>query len=254
MHPAKWTFRRHEDEPPTSYVDIHKTLAEDLYLVMNAYDAKSQSVSIKAVVNPLVDLDLARLSLADLRHRDRVPARSRLRARRRGGEGGQDQGAAATVALAVHAAGVGARARADRWSAPPAICTMPRTDRERVLMGKLKCMCGCPHGLQRVRRRVRLRAGSAASRCSSCSTPGKTDQQILQFELNKYGEEVMRIPLDTGYRRMVWVIPVAALFGAAGVLVTIAHAHQDARSQRAQDARRARRRRRRRRVSIPPRR
>ena len=32
----------------------------------------------------------------------------------------------------------------------------------------------------------------------------------------------MRIPLDTGYRRLVWVLPVAALLGAAGVLVAVA--------------------------------
>jgi cytochrome c-type biogenesis protein CcmH/NrfF len=51
---------------------------------------------------------------------------------------------------------------------------------------------------------------------------GMSDEAINSFEIGKYGEETLRVPLDTGYRRMVWILPVAALLGAAGVLVMVA--------------------------------
>ena len=56
MHPAKWSFRHHEDEPPTTEVDIHKTLGEDLYIVLNGVRARSRSIAnLKVVINPLVN-------------------------------------------------------------------------------------------------------------------------------------------------------------------------------------------------------
>ena len=82
-------------------------------------------------------------------------------------------------------------------------------------------MCECPHGLNE----CGDECGYAPARrleIQQMLDAGRSDQEILQYELAKYGEQVMRIPLDTGYRRMVWVIPVAALFAAAGVLVTVA--------------------------------
>jgi len=98
---------------------------------------------------------------------------------------------------------------------------MPRNDHERVLMGKLKCMCGCPHGLHE----CGDECGFAPDRrfeVQQLLDAGKSDDDVLRYELGKYGEEVMRIPLDTGYRRLVWVLPVGALLGAAGVLVMVA--------------------------------
>jgi cytochrome c-type biogenesis protein CcmH len=130
------------------------------------------------------------------------------------------KGAAATIALLFMIA-ASSTVRAQTMERAVGDLHMPRSDHERVLMGKLKCMCGCPHGLQE----CGDECGYAPERrleVQRMLDAGKSDQEILSFELAKYGEEVMRIPLDTGYRRMVWVIPVAALFAAAGVLVTIA--------------------------------
>ena len=41
LYPAKWFFREHENEPTTE-VAIRRTLAEDLYIVMAAYDPGPQ--------------------------------------------------------------------------------------------------------------------------------------------------------------------------------------------------------------------
>ena len=56
MYPARWFFRKHEQEPTTE-VAIRRTFAEDLYLVF-AFDRQqlgSQSATLQIVVNPLVN-------------------------------------------------------------------------------------------------------------------------------------------------------------------------------------------------------
>jgi cytochrome c-type biogenesis protein CcmF len=55
LHPAKWAYRHHEDEPPTTEVALHRTLGEDLYIVLNGHDAQAGIANLKIVINPLVD-------------------------------------------------------------------------------------------------------------------------------------------------------------------------------------------------------
>jgi cytochrome c-type biogenesis protein CcmF len=54
MYPAKWYFRKHEEEPTTE-VGIRRSFAEDLYIVMPAYDAADQTASVEVHINPLVN-------------------------------------------------------------------------------------------------------------------------------------------------------------------------------------------------------
>ncbi|MDO8836264.1 MAG: cytochrome c-type biogenesis CcmF C-terminal domain-containing protein, partial [Vicinamibacterales bacterium] len=54
LYPARWFFRKHEDQPTTE-VAIRRTVAEDLYLVMPAYELADQSMSLQVVINPLVN-------------------------------------------------------------------------------------------------------------------------------------------------------------------------------------------------------
>jgi len=54
MYPARWFYRKHEEQPTTE-VAIRRTVAEDLYLVMPAYELGDQSMSLQVVVNALVN-------------------------------------------------------------------------------------------------------------------------------------------------------------------------------------------------------
>ena len=54
LYPAKWFFRKHENEPTTE-VAIRRTLAEDLYITLGGYDAAQQAASVEIHVNPLVN-------------------------------------------------------------------------------------------------------------------------------------------------------------------------------------------------------
>jgi cytochrome c-type biogenesis protein CcmF len=54
LYPAKWFFRKHEEEPTTE-VAIRRSVSEDLYVVMPAFDLKDQTASLQVVINPLVN-------------------------------------------------------------------------------------------------------------------------------------------------------------------------------------------------------
>jgi cytochrome c-type biogenesis protein CcmF len=55
-YPAKWFFRKHEEEPTTEAA-IRRTFAEDLHLVLafQPSDLEAQSASLQIVINPLVN-------------------------------------------------------------------------------------------------------------------------------------------------------------------------------------------------------
>lgn len=54
LYPAKWHFRKHEQEPTTE-VGIRRTFAEDLYIVMPAFELEDQTASVEVHINPLVN-------------------------------------------------------------------------------------------------------------------------------------------------------------------------------------------------------
>src|SRR5215216_3086619 len=54
MYPARWYFRKHEDQPTTE-VAIRRSFAGDLYVVMPAFTLEEQKASIEVVVTPLVN-------------------------------------------------------------------------------------------------------------------------------------------------------------------------------------------------------
>ena len=54
MDPAKWFFRKREQEPTTE-VAIRRGAWEDLYIVLAAFELQDQSATLHIVVNPLVN-------------------------------------------------------------------------------------------------------------------------------------------------------------------------------------------------------
>ena len=54
LHPARWYFFKHEDQPTTE-VAMRHTVAEDLYIVLAGFDMADQAASFQITVNPLVN-------------------------------------------------------------------------------------------------------------------------------------------------------------------------------------------------------
>ncbi len=53
MHPARWSFRKGTE--PTTEVDIHEGLDEDVYIILTGYDIDSGLANFRIYINPLIN-------------------------------------------------------------------------------------------------------------------------------------------------------------------------------------------------------
>ena len=220
MRPEKWAFHHHEDEPPTTEVDIHKSFKEDLYLVLNGYETQAGIANLKVVINPLVDwiwLGFVLLAIgtviAFMPDRAYVLAAAAAKV---------DKDKAATiVTLALLLFSVAARAQTESFGES---MHNPRNEHERAIFQKLKCTCGtCLHALDECGGRSDCGMGTVRrGEIQTLLDQGKSDQEIMNFEVARYGMETLRMPVDKGINRLAWLLPYAVFLGAAGALVVFA--------------------------------
>ena len=221
MSPAKWSYRHHEDEPPTTEVDIKKMVREDLYLILNGYEnTPGEIANIKIVINPLVNwIWFGFLLLIGGTIIAFMPDRAYALA---GAKTKDDGKTAATIALLLVLLFAGGVAHAQGMESAGGDLHTARNDHDRRVFQQLKCLCGdCLHALDECggecgpgnRRRQEVQR---------LIDEGKNDQQILDWEVAKYGQQVLRVPIDRGFNRLAWVLPYGAFVAAAGALVVIA--------------------------------
>ena len=223
--PAKWAYRHHEDEPPTTEVDINRTLGEDLYIVLNGYEgAPVQRANIKVVVNPLVNwiwlgwiLLLIGTVIAYMPDRAYALAAKQERL--------NTDGKATIVSLLVFLMlGLGNVASAQQMEAAQGGLDLhvARSDHERNLFQQFKCICGtCAHALDECEGECGMGVSHRAE-VQALLDQGKSDDEIIAWEHNKYGQQVLRVPPDTGFNRLAWGLPYFALLSAVGLLVVFA--------------------------------
>jgi cytochrome c-type biogenesis protein CcmF len=218
MHPAKWIYKHHEDEPTTE-VEIRRMPREDLYLVLNGYEMEPMIANLKIVINPLVNwIWIGFLLLAV----GTVIAFMPDRALQLAAQSEKSKAAAtATILLLLLGFGGAAHAQGMQGASRGTDLHFARNDHERSLFSKLKCLCSCPHSLQDcgdecgpgVPRRHQIQ---------QMLDQGKSDDEVMSFELASFGQQVLMAPLDQGFNRLAWVLPMGALLLAAGGLVVVA--------------------------------
>jgi cytochrome c-type biogenesis protein CcmF len=225
MRPAKWFFRKREQEPTTE-VAIRRGVAEDLYIVMPAFDLKDQSASLHIVVNPLVNWIWVGFGIMAIGTGIALlPERAFSFAMAQAPEASAT--ATSTVALLL-AAGLLAgplvpRVHAQQGHADgPQGSIVVRTPEERAIAGKLACWCGgC----------ARLPVGTCL--CSHCEhvrdqiggyvKAGLREDQILQrFVAEQGGVHVLSSPPDKGFNRLAWMVPYAAGVSGFALLGVVA--------------------------------
>jgi len=206
LYPGRFFYRKHETEPTTE-VAMRRTIAEDVYVVLAAYDMSDQSASFQVTVNPLVNwiwLGFALLAIgtgiallpesqfAFLASRESSPVAS----------------SAATptaLVLALLLNGIGTTTFAQ--IAPESYSAT--TELEADLQRELVCVCGdCPHYTL------------ADCRCSTADQmrgqlreqveSGKNRREIFEYFISSYGsQEPLGAPLDEGFNRLAWLFPYA---------------------------------------------
>jgi cytochrome c-type biogenesis protein CcmF len=215
MYPAKWFYRKHEEEPTTE-VAIRRGVAEDLYIVMPAFDLKDQTASLHVVINPLVDwiwvgfgVIALGTGIALLPERAYSFAVAKLPA----------EIATTTTALLVLVAllGFASPVRAQHTESATTVPVIARTPLERSMQKKLICMCGtCGRQLLsecQCSYAERMRADLA-----KLVAEGKTEQEITDYYIAKYGsEEPLASPIDRGFNRLAWFVPY--VLGASGLVL-----------------------------------
>jgi cytochrome c-type biogenesis protein CcmF len=211
LAPAKWFYRKHEQEP-ASQVAIRRSFAEDLYLVMPAFEMKDQSASYEIIVNPLVDWIWAGFGIlavgtliALLPESTFSFALARL-----------PSGAATTSMLLLVFVllfpGSVAAQHVETGIKP----VIPKTALEKDLYRSIICMCGTC-GRQLVGECTCAYAADMRAEISKLVQEGKTRDQIIQYYITKYGsQEPLAEPIDKGFNRLAWLLPY--MLGAGGAL------------------------------------
>jgi cytochrome c-type biogenesis protein CcmF len=224
MHPAKWAFRHHEDEPPTSEVDIKKTLAGDLYVVLNGYELEPQPLAnIKVVINPLVNwIWLGFLLLAAGTVIAYMPDRAYALAARQVPKDASKAAVVGSLLLMLLVPAVAAAQNADQPMARALDPALARNDRERELFKKIVCQCGTC-GRQVLSECTCGTAADMRRAVQKLIDQGKSDDGVIEYELATYpGQSALVVPIDKGFNRLAWILPFAATLAGVGALVVFA--------------------------------
>ncbi|OFV92956.1 MAG: hypothetical protein A3H95_12745 [Acidobacteria bacterium RIFCSPLOWO2_02_FULL_64_15] len=221
MYPARWFFRKHENEPTTE-VAIRRSLAHDLYLVFPSADLQTQSATLQIVINPLVNwiwLGFGVLALgtgiALLPERAYSFAVAKMPA---------GASAATTLGLVVAVllnAGAVLSAQHATGAADTEIQAsyFARTPFERQMQHEIVCTCGaCGHAtIAECRKDPCGVSHKMRGELAALIDQGKSRDEIIKWFVAEYrSEEMLGAPIDEGFSRLAWLFPY--LVGATGAL------------------------------------
>ena len=211
MYPAKWFFRKHEDQPTTE-VAIRRSFAEDLYLVMPAFDLQAQSASMEIHVNPLVNwiwmgFGLLAIGTAVALLPETVFAFA--------GATVPTNAATTTLLLLSLVLWPAALVAQGGQSVQPT----ERSALHRQLEDEIMCTCGChaPMGSCPMRPNC-AHYDTQAATLNGHLAAGKDHDAVLAAFVQEFGsQDILARPLDGAFNRLAWLFPylvaAAALIG-----------------------------------------
>ena len=209
MYPARWFFRKHEDQPTTE-VAIHRTLTEDFYVVMPKFNLADQSVDVEVVVTPLVNwvwLGFGMLALGTFIALlpDTVFAFAGASV---------PAGATTTAALLL------ALSMSTDVFGQPAL----HTELEQGVREKIMCSCGaCRRSLARCGMPNCHGEAEQMEKLRTFIKQGMSDEDsiLAAFVKDHGGYDVLMSPPNQGFNRMAWLFPYMVA-GAALVGLVVA--------------------------------
>jgi cytochrome c-type biogenesis protein CcmF len=216
MYPAKWYFRKHEDQPTTE-VAIRRTFAEDLYIVMPAFNLEEQSASLEIVVNPLVNwvwvgfgFMALGTGIALLPETVFAAALARVPAN-----------AVTTSLLLLSLVLWPSLASAQQGET---VSPVQRSELQRKLESEIMCTCGCrsPMGTCPMRPNCG-HYDTQEARLKAYLAEGKDHDAILAAFIEEFGgQDVLAAPVDRGFNRLAWLLPYAVAVAALFAVVATA--------------------------------
>jgi len=220
LYPAKWFFRKHEQEPTTE-VAIRRTLAEDLYIVLPAYDLGKQTASLQIVVNPLVDWIWFGFGILALGTGIALlPERAYSFALARVPEAATAASTTGVLLLCILLLAPAPVAAQMSGTMEMQTSYYPRSEKERKLQHEIVCTCGsCGHAsIAECRKDPCAVSHRMRGELATLIDQGKSHDEIINWFVSHYGsEEMLGAPIDKGFNRLAWLLPFAA--GAGGIVV-----------------------------------
>ncbi|MEO6224091.1 MAG: cytochrome c-type biogenesis CcmF C-terminal domain-containing protein [Vicinamibacterales bacterium] len=213
MYPARWYFVNRDDEPTTE-VAIRRGFADDLYLVLAAFDVGTQKATIEVTVNPLINwlwFGFGIIGIGTIL--SLLPERAMAFATTT-----VPEGAVITSLLVIlMLGGLPSRAHAQHVENPQVVLLVPRTPVEKKLRDEIVCMCGTC-GRKRVGECTCSKAEEMRTEIAGLVSAGKTYDEVVDYYVAKYGsQEVLSAPIDKGFNRLAWLLPYAV--GFVGIIV-----------------------------------
>jgi cytochrome c-type biogenesis protein CcmF len=208
MYPAKWYFRKHEDQPTTE-VSIQRGFAQDVYIVLAGYDAGGQTASLDVTIAPLVNwiwfgFGILALGTFIALLPDTVFAFATVKIPNN----------AVTTSMLLLAIVI-SQGMAFAQSTGEVV---QRGALERSLENEIICTCSCrlPNGSCGMMNCAGKAAQTAKLR--KLIAEGKTRDEIIATFVKDFGsEDVLTRPINRGFNRLIWLAPyliaAAALVG-----------------------------------------
>jgi cytochrome c-type biogenesis protein CcmF len=211
MYPAKWFF--HKSNQPTTEVAIQRGIAQDIYLVLGNYEAKSQTAFLELWVTPLVNwiwIGFAIIAIGTLIALmpdtlfafayAKIPAE------------------AVTTVLLLLALGL-APAVTFAESPPAEAQRQALTNR---LEGRIMCTCGCRRPVNDCNMMNCSGHATQTEKLQKLIAEGKNEDEIIAIFVRDAGsQDVLAAPLDDSFNRLAWLLPyLLAAAALIGVIIT----------------------------------
>jgi cytochrome c-type biogenesis protein CcmF len=204
MYPARWYFRKHEDQPTTE-VAIRRSFSEDVYIVLAQFEPGTQSATVELVVTPLVNfvwfgfgvLGLGTL-LALLPEATFAFATASVPG---------VAGTASTVGLILFML----------LASPASVLGQVTvfTALERSLRADIMCTCSCRRSLEKCGMSNCHGEAELMAKMRAYIAQGQGREQVLASFVADQGPSALMVPPNEGFNRTAWVFPAAV--GAVGL-------------------------------------
>jgi cytochrome c-type biogenesis protein CcmF len=217
MEPAKYFYRKRENEPTTE-VAIRRGFAEDVYIVLAGYDMQTQAATYQITINPLVNwiwfgfaVMAVGTGLALMPESAFAFAAARVPA---------GSATASLLLLSFLLMPLGTA----RAQTPQSVMPEPRSELRRQLEGDIMCTCGCRapmndcqmgptcHGLQEQNAKLEKFLAAGMDR----------EQVRLAFVADYGSQAVLTAPLDRGFNRLAWLLPYVLGVAGLGLVMFVA--------------------------------
>ena len=211
LYPAKWYFRKHEDQPTTE-VAIRRSFAEDIYLVMAGYEMQEQTASLEFHINPLINWIWVGFGILSIGTLIALLPESAFSFATAGLPAGT-----VTTSMMVLAMLLSPAFALAQEGKPVGI--VQRSELQRRLEDRIMCMCGCnaPMGSCPMRPNCAHYDEQSAKVTKLIAGGNSYDQVLDAFVAEFQSQAVLAAPRDEGFNRLAWAFPYA--IGASGLLL-----------------------------------